>query len=289
MAILVDERSRVVIQGITGNIGRSFAERMARHYRNFVGGVTPGKGGSLVAGVPVFDSVAEAVEATGANTSVITVPAPFVKDAVYEGLDAGIRVLSIYTEHVPIHDATQFVRFALLRGARLVGPNAAGVVSPGKASAAELNEDQLPLRPGPVGVMSKSGTLSYEVIDGLGARGLGQSTVCCLGGDPILGTTFREALELFEADPETRVVVLLGEIGGTDEMAAAEFIPRAAKPVVAYIAGRAAPPGKRMGHAGAIVTRAADTAAAKMEILRKAGARVAEDLSEIPEMVAAAV
>lgn len=285
MAIIMDENSRTVIQGITGQVGTSFAARMVKRYPNLVGGVSPGKGGQQVCGLPVFDSVSEAVEKTSANTSLIVVPAPFVKDAVLEAADTGVSVIWIYTDNVPIHEVMVFVQYCKLKGITLVGPNSAGVVSPGKASASELNEDQLPLVPGPVGIVSKSGSLTYEVIDGLGEVGLGESTILCLGGDPVLGTSYLDALRMFEKDSQTRLVVLLGEIGGTAEVDAAAYISSLSKPVVAYICGHIAPPGKKMGHAGAIVSRNLDTAGAKSRALREAGAIVADLVTDIPALV----
>jgi succinyl-CoA synthetase alpha subunit len=285
MAILVDERSRIVIQGITGNIGANFATEARRLYPAvMVAGVTPGRGGQSVAGVPVYDAVAEAVERHGADTSFVCVPAPAVKDSVVEAIDAGIRTIGVYTEGVPLHEAVQLVAYAGSRGARLLGPNAAGVLSPGKAGMGEITEGYFPTRPGSLGIVAKSGSIVYEVV-ALTTEVEGQSTMVCLGGDPILGTTFLDVLRLFEADPETRVVLLIGEIGGPDEIAAADGIRTMRTPVVAYVCGHAAPPGKKMGHAGAIVSGGRDTAAAKSEALRAAGAEVARTLPELPGLV----
>ncbi len=282
MAIIIDENSKVIIQGITGRVGKNFAERMARHYKNFVGGVTPGKGGQEVCGKPVFNTVADAVTSLGANTSVIVVAAPYVKDAVFEALDAGIKTLWIYTDKVPVHDTMEMVQYVQLKGARLIGPNSAGIVSPGKASASELNEDKLPLKPGEIGLVSKSGSLSYEVIHMIYECGLGFSTVICVGGDPVLGTNIQDALSLFKDDPQTKAVVMLGEVGGSDEADSVETIKTMGKPVVAYIAGHSAPAKKKMGHAGAIVSSAADTAQGKSEVLREAGVHVVETIEDIP-------
>lgn len=283
MAIIVNEFSRVIIQGITGRIGRTFAERMAKYYDNFVGGVTPGKGGQIVSGKPVFNNVEEAVLKLNANTSVVVVAAPFVKSAVIEALDAGIKTIWVYTDKVPIHETMIMVQYAKLKGATLVGPNSAGVVSPGKASAAELNEEQLPLIPGSVGLVSKSGSLSYEVINIISEAGFGFSTVICIGGDPVLGTTSGDVLEAFKNDDETKAVVLIGEVGGTDEIDNIDIIKQMNKPVVAYISGHTAPPKKKMGHAGAIVSGNSDTAAAKTSVLQDAGVITAMCIEEIPE------
>jgi len=285
VAILVDRRSRLVIQGITGNIGTNFATETRRLYPDvMVAGVTPGRGGRTVAGVPVYDAVAEAVARHGADTALVCVPAPAVKDSVVEALDAGIRIVSVYTEGVPLHEAALLVAYARACGARLLGPNAAGVLSPGRAGMGEITEGYFPARPGRLGIVAKSGSIMYETV-ALTSELEGQSTMVCLGGDPILGTTFRDVLELFEADPGTRAVVLVGEIGGPDEFAAAEFVRTMRKPVVAYVCGHAAPPARKMGHAGAIVTGNRDTAAAKSAALREAGARVARTLPELPALL----
>lgn len=285
MAIIVDKNSRIIIQGITGTTGRTFAERMSRYYDTLVGGVTPGKKGETVFGKPVFNFVDEAVRETGANTSLVVVPAPFVKDAAMEAIDAGIKTIWIYTDKVPVHDAMEIIQYAKLKGVRLIGPNSAGVVSPGKASAAEHNEEQLPLREGHIGLLSKSGSLSYEVINLLYENGFGFSSVICIGGDPVLGTSCRDVLELFAADPETEAVVMIGEIGGTDETDCADIMQAMGKPVVAYISGHIAPEKKKMGHAGAIIGGASESAKGKSAILRQAGITVAESIEEIPQLL----
>jgi succinyl-CoA synthetase alpha subunit len=285
VAILVDARSRLVIQGITGNIGANFATETRRLYPDvMVAGVTPGRGGQTVAGVPVYDAVADAVARHGADTAFVCVPAPAVADSVLEAIDAGIRVLAVYTEGVPLHEAARLVAYARARGVHLLGPNAAGVLSPGKAGMGEITEGYFPTRPGRLGVVTKSGSIMYETV-ALTSEIEGQSTMVCLGGDPLLGTTFLDVLRLFEADDETRAVVLIGEIGGPDELAAADGIRTMRTPVVAYVCGHAAPPGKKMGHAGAIVSGGRDTAAAKSEALRAAGAGVARTLPELPGLV----
>jgi succinyl-CoA synthetase alpha subunit len=289
MAILVDRGSRLVIQGITGNIGANFARETGRLYPDvLVAGVTPGRGGQTVAGVPVYDAVADAVLRHGADTALVCVPPAAVKDSVIEAFDAGIRLAAVYAEGVPLHEAVQLVAYARARGARLLGPNAAGVLSPGRAGMGEITEGYFPTRAGRLGIVSKSGSIMYETV-ALTTEIEGQSTMVCLGGDPILGTTFADVLPLFEADPETRAVVLVGEIGGPDELAAAACIRTMRKPVVAYVCGHAAPPARKMGHAGAIVTGGRDTASAKSQALEAAGARVARTLPELPALVRAAL
>jgi len=289
MAILVDQRSRIIIQGITGNLGTNFATETKRLYPEvLVAGVTPGRGGQTVARVPVYDAVADAVSRHRADTALVCVPPLAVRDSVIEALDAGIRLVAVYAEGVPLHEAAQLVAYARAAGGRLLGPNAAGILSPGQAGMGEITEGYFPTRPGRLGLVSKSGSIMYETV-ALTTEIEGQSTMVCLGGDPILGTTFLDVLPLFEADPETRVVVLIGEIGGPDELAAAEFVRAMRKPVVAYVCGHAAPPAMRMGHAGAIVTGGRDTAAAKSEALRAAGARVARTLPELPDLLRAAL
>lgn len=253
MAIIIDNSSRIIIQGITGTTGKTFAERMSKYYKTLVGGVTPGKGGEQVFGVPVFNFVHEAVEKAGANTSIVAVPARFAKDASMEAMDAGIKTVWVYTDKIPVHDAMEMIQYAFLKGVRLIGPNSAGVVSPGKASAAEHNEDQLPMTEGSIGVLSKSGSLSYEVINMIYEAGLGFSTIICIGGDPVVGTSCRDVLQLFRDDEETKAVVMIGEIGGTDETDCIDIIEKMGKPIVAYISGHIAPEKKKMGHAGAII------------------------------------
>jgi len=287
MAILIDRDDRIVIQGITGNVGSNFAQRLLQYGTPVVGGVTPGKGGLQVHGVPVYDSVYQARADLGATASLVTVPPAFVKDAVLEAVDAGLRLVVVYTEHTPVHDALQMCRYARVRGTVFLGPNSAGCVSPGRANLSDLNDANL--RPGRVGIVSKSGTMTYEAIGDLQRAGLGESTVVCLGGDPVVGTHYAEVLERFEEDPETDAVVLLGEIGGQAEIRAAEVIRRMSKPVVAYVAGLWAPKDKRMGHAGAIVEQGNDTAAAKIDALRQAGALVADQITQVGELVVRSV
>jgi succinyl-CoA synthetase alpha subunit len=288
MTVLVHRETRVLVQGITGHQGTVHTRQMREFGTNVVGGVTPGKGGSTVEGVPVFDSVRAAISATRANASCIFVPAPFAKDALLEAVDAGIPLSVIVTEHIPFHDMLVMYHYARSHGARIVGPNCPGVASPGVAKIGII--PNVVFRPGRVGVISRSGTLTYEIVNGIKEVGLGQSTCIGLGGDPVVGTSFVDALPLFQEDPETDVLVLVGEIGGTAEEEAADYIQHHfTKPVVAYIAGRSAPPGKRMGHAGAIISRGRGTAETKLAALKAAGAQVARFPYEIPDLVAAIV
>jgi succinyl-CoA synthetase alpha subunit len=284
MSILVDENTKLIVQGITGRDGSFHAARMKEYGTKVVAGVTPGKGGTDVDGIPVFDTVAEAKEATDANTSIIFVPVAFAADAVYEAIDADLGLVVIITEGVPVADMNKIYRHAAEQGVRFVGPNSPGLISPGKAKVgimpARIHE------PGGVGVVSRSGTLTYEVVYALTREGLGQSTCIGIGGDPVIGTGFLDCLGMFEADPETNAVVLIGEIGGDDEERAAEYVKAAmSKPVVSFIAGRTAPPGKRMGHAGAIISGGAGTAEGKRKALTAAGVGVADTPSAIPAML----
>lgn len=281
MAILVDTKSRILIQGITGSTGRSYAQRMRAGGTPLVGGIAPGRGGQEVAGVPVFDNAAQAVAATGATAALTVIRSELALDAVLESLEAGITTLVLYTENVPVHDAIKMRAYARAKGARLLGPNSAGVISPGKANLADLNDANV--RPGRIGVVSKSGTLTYEVIEDLQKLGFGESSVVCLGGDPVIGTTYTDVLPLFDADDETDLVVLIGEPGGGLEYQAIAAIPAMHKPVVAYIAAQNAPPEKRMGHAGAIHGGRADgsTASAKLAAFRAAGCEAVGRVTEV--------
>lgn len=283
MAILVDGNSRILIQGVTGHTGRNLAARLLDEGSPLVGGVSPRHAGGEVSGLRVFASCYEAVAETGANCSFVSVPAPFAAGAALEAIDAGIATIVVYTEGVPVHDAMHMVAYAQRRGARLVGPNAAGCISPGLANLSDLNGALL--GKGPVGIVSKSGTLTYEVIDALNAQGLGQSTVACLGGDPVIGLRHNDVLELFENDPATSAVVLIGEIGGRSELDAAETAHRLTKPVVAYIAGLHAPAGKRMGHAGAMLGSPEENVPGKRAAWKRAGAVVVNDVLEIGDAV----
>ena len=295
MSILIDKSTRLIVQGITGRDGAFHTRQMIDYGTRVVAGVTPGKGGEKMHGVPVFDSVAEAVKATRANTSVIYVPAPFAADAIYEAADAGLGLIVCITEGLPVRDALgAWHHVAALRERgdgvhpRLVGPNCPGLISPGQCKVGILPGNIV--KPGPVGLVSRSGTLTYEVVHQLSHAGLGQSTCLGIGGDPVIGTNFIDALTLFEADPATEAIVLIGEIGGSDEEEAAQFIRRHVhKPVVAFVAGQTAPPGKRMGHAGAIISGGTGTAAEKMAAFQAAGVPVANIPSEIPGLIAQAL
>lgn len=285
MAILIDERTRLLVQGLTGREGTFHAQQAAAFGTTVVGGVTPGKGGTTHEGWPVFDSVSAAAGATGATASVIFVPPAAAADAVMEAADAGLETVVCITEGIPTLDMVRVVDFLDGRPTRLVGPNCPGVLSPGKAKAGIIPGHIA--AEGPVGIVSRSGTLTYEAMHQLTTLGLGQTTCVGIGGDPLIGTSFVDALELFGADPETEAVVLIGEIGGTAEEEAAAFIAeRFAKPVVAFIAGRTAPAGRRMGHAGAIIAGGAGTAAQKMSALADAGATVVESPADVGAAVA---
>jgi succinyl-CoA synthetase alpha subunit len=288
LSIFIDENTRVVVQGLTGEQGRFHAARMAEYGTRVVAGVTPGKAGQQVDGTPVFDSVEDAVSRTEANVAVIFVPAPFAADAILESADAGVPLVICVTEGIPVHDMARVYSFFRCgrTPSRLVGPNCPGMISPGKSNVGIIPGSVA--SPGHVGLVSRSGTLTYQIMDELTAMGIGQSTTVGIGGDPIVGTDFIDCLAAFEQDPETHSVVLIGEIGGEDEEKAAAYISESvSKPVVAYIAGFTAPPGKRMGHAGAIVSGSRGTAAAKAEALEAAGVRVGRNPSEVAGLVAA--
>ena len=280
MSILLDKDTRVVVQGITGRDGSFHALSMLDYGTRVVGGVTPGKGGQRVGPLPVFDSVAEAMAQTGATCSVLFVPAKFATGAIREAADAGIRLIICITEGIPVLESIANCRYVKDKGARLIGPNCPGLISPGQSKAGILPGHIH--RAGRVGVISRSGTLTYEIVHQLSAHGIGQSTCIGVGGDPVVGTRFVELLQMFEQDPQTDAVVLIGEIGGTDEETAAAFIRREMrKRVVALICGRTAPPGKRMGHAGAIVSGGQGGAEAKVDALRSAGVRVVDRPDEV--------
>ncbi len=283
MAVLVDKNTRVLVQGITGREGEFHTRQMLEYGTQVVAGVTPGKGGQEVLGVPVFDTVRQAVAATGADASVVFVPAPFAADAVLEAADAGVRLVVCITEGIPVQDMVKTVALVRQKGVRLIGPNCPGIITAGQCKIGIMPGNIF--TPGPVGLISRSGTLTYEIVDLLTKSGLGQSTCIGIGGDPVLGSTFADLLPLFEADAETQAIVLVGEIGGSDEEIAAEYIRTMRKPVVGFISGRTAPPGKRMGHAGAIISGRTGTPQAKVDALRAAGVPVADALYEIPELV----
>ena len=289
MSILVDKNTRLVVSGITGREGAFHTTQMIEYGTNVVAGVTPGKGGQVfeAAGqrVPVFDTVKEAVEETEANASMIIVPARFAPDSIYETADAGIPLIVCLTEHIPILDMISVRSYLDTKGVRLIGPNCPGLLTPEQAKVGFIPGDIA--MPGTVGVVSKSGTLTYEVVDALTRHGMGQSTCVGIGGDPINGTDFIDVLRMFEADPETKQIILIGEIGGRAEEDAAAFIDEhMTKRVTAFIAGRTAPPGRRMGHAGAIVEGNSGTAEGKVAALRAAGVRVADHPDQIADMVA---
>ena len=285
MSILIDENTRLIIQGITGREGTFHCEQMLAYGTNVVAGVTPGKGGQEVFGVPVFNTVREAVEATDANATVIFVPAMYTAAGVYEALDAGLKLILTIAEHVPVHDMMGVYHAARMKGARVIGPNSFGVISPGKSKAGFMAHRIF--MPGSVGIMSRSATNCYETVFMMTNAGIGQSTCVGIGGDSIPGSTFADVLPLFEKDPETKVIVLIGEIGGCEEELAAAYIKDyITKPVVALIAGKNAPKGKSMGHAGAIV--AADgtgSAEKKEEALRAAGVHIAETTTDVVEIL----
>jgi succinyl-CoA synthetase alpha subunit len=288
MSILVDQSTKLIVQGITGREGGFHTNQMIAYGTNVVAGVTPGKGGTDFEGVPVYDSVAQAVSATGANASVIFVPGPFAADAILEAEAAGLPFVCAITEGVPQHDMIRAVnKLRENPDCRLVGPNCAGIISPGKCKIG-IMPGQI-FAEGRVGLVSRSGTLTYEIVNELTNAGLGQSTCIGIGGDPLLGTTFVDVLPMFEADPETDAVVMIGEIGGSDEENGAEYIKKMTKPVVAFISGRTAPPGKRMGHAGAIISGGIGGPDSKVKALLEAGAKVADTTTEIPGLVKSAL
>ena len=284
MSVLIDKNSKVLVQGVTGRDGSFHALKMRSYGTNIVGGTSPGKGGQNVEGIPVFNTVAEAVEKTGADTSIIFVPAPFAKDAMFEAADAGIKLIVCITEGVPVMDAVAAQHYIKLKGARLVGPNCPGLISPDKSMVGILPTNIF--KKGGTGVISRSGTLTYEIVDSLTKSGFGESTAIGVGGDPVVGLYFEDMLQLFQDDPETDSIVLVGEIGGDAEERAADFIKKSiTKPVVAFISGRQAPKGKQMGHAGAIITTGSGTAAEKIAAFEAVGVPVAKETSEIPTLL----
>jgi succinyl-CoA synthetase alpha subunit len=284
MAILVDRDTRLLVQGLTGSEGRFHGLRNRAYGTNLVAGVTPGKGGQEVDGTPVFGTVAEAVAATGADTSLVFVPASFAADAVYEAVDAGIGTVVCITEHIPVHDTLRLVAYARSRGVTMIGPNCPGALSPGKANVGIIPAEVFAA--GPVGLVSRSGTLTYQIGNELAQLGIGNSTIVGIGGDPVIGSTFVDILARFEADQETELVVLVGEIGGDEEEKAARHVAEhMTKPVLAYIAGFSAPPGKTMGHAGAIISGSAGTAQAKKDALEAAGIAVGTTPTELAQLV----
>jgi succinyl-CoA synthetase alpha subunit len=293
MSIFIDKQSRVVVQGITGRDGSFHTSQMVEYGTDVVAGVTPGKGGQVFTSatgrdIPIFNTVEDARAATGADVSVIYVPPPFAAGAVMEAADAGIEFIVAITEGVPVLDMTRAAAFVRDRGARLLGPNCPGLITPGQAKVGII-PGQI-TTPGPVGVISRSGTLTYEAVNQLTQAGIGQTTCVGIGGDPIIGTNFIDCLEAFSRDPETRAIAMIGEIGGTDEQEAAEWIRDHLEiPVVGFIAGQTAPPGRQMGHAGAIISGSAGTAAEKMKVFADCGIAVARRPAEIRELISEAL
>ena len=288
MAILIDETTRLAVQGLTGKEGAFHALRNRAYGTQVVAGVTPGKGGEEFHGIPVFDAVSQAVEHAGANTSLIFVPARFAADAILEAAEAGVRLVVCVTEGIPVLDMARVRNYLRGKDVELVGPNCPGLISPGAANVGIIPSEIC--MPGSVGLVSRSGTLTYQIVNELTQRGIGQSTCVGMGGDPVHGLGFIECLSRFEADPSTEAVIVIGEIGGSDEEEAAEYVAgHVTKPVVAYVAGFSAPPGKRMGHAGAIVTGSSSTAQAKADAFEAAGVRVGRNPTEVAELLAAAL
>jgi succinyl-CoA synthetase alpha subunit len=285
MSIFIDAGTKLLVQGITGRDGSFHAKQMMEYGTKVVAGVTPGKGGQRFEGsVPVFDTVAAAVKETGANATVIYVPAAVAASAILEAADAGVALIVCITEGLPVLDMTKVLPFVQERGVRLIGPNCPGLISPGKSKVGIIPGNIC--KPGKIGIVSRSGTLTYEIIHQLSTNGFGQSTCVGIGGDPLIGTNFIDCLGAFAADPETEAIVMIGEIGGTDEQQAAEFVARKVKkPVVGFIAGQTAPPGRRMGHAGAIISGSSGTAAEKMAALERAGIAVMKRPADVVGLI----
>jgi succinyl-CoA synthetase alpha subunit len=284
MSILINKNTKVIVQGITGRDGSFHAAKMKEYGTQVVGGTSPGKGGQEVAGIPVFNTVKDAVEATGANTSIIFVPAPFAKDAMLEAIDGGVKLVVCITEGVPTIDAVQAQRYAKVKGVQVIGPNCPGLISPDLSMVGIMPANIF--KKGHTGVISRSGTLTYEVVNNLTEAGLGQSTAVGVGGDPVVGLYFEDLLQMFQDDPDTDSIAMIGEIGGDAEERAAQFIKEhVTKPVAVFISGRQAPPGKQMGHAGAIISGSSGSAASKIAAFEAVGVPVANETREIPELL----
>ncbi len=291
MTVLVGPNTKAIVQGITGREGSFHAQRMLEYGTKVVGGVTPGKGGTTVHGLPVFDTVEEAVKATGADTSVVFVPAKFAAEAVYEAVDAGVKLVVVITEHIPIHDTLKFVNYAKARGVNVIGPNCPGIVAPPVKVKVGIMPNNIYQVPGRIGIASRSGTLTYEISYQLVRAGLGINTAIGVGGDPIVGTDLVEATLMMARDPDIDAIVVIGEVGGDAEERLAKLYAEGAikKPLVGYVAGRTAPPEKRMGHAGAIVMLGSGDANGKVKALREAGIPVADTPMEVPQLVLKAI
>ncbi|MDT7869849.1 MAG: succinate--CoA ligase subunit alpha [Thermoproteus sp.] len=291
MTVLVGPNTKAIVQGITGREGSFHAQRMLEYGTKIVGGVTPGKGGATVHGLPVFDTVEEAVKATGADTSVVFVPAKFAAEAVYEAVDAGVKLVVVITEHIPIHDTLKFVNYARARGVNVIGPNCPGIVAPPVKVKLGIMPNNIYQVPGRIGMVSRSGTLTYEISYQLVRAGLGINTAIGVGGDPIVGTDLVEATLMMARDPDIDAIVVIGEVGGDAEERLAKLYAEGAikKPLVGYVAGRTAPPEKRMGHAGAIVMLGSGDANGKVKALREAGIPVADTPMEVPQLVLKAI
>jgi len=285
MTILIDKNTKVIVQGVTGHQGKFHSKRMLEYGTKIVAGVTPGKGGQVVHDkIPVYETVKEAKDATDANASIIFVPARFATDSVFEAINAGLSLVVVITEHIPIHDALKFVNYAKANRTVIIGPNTPGIISPGESLLGIMPPHIF--KRGSIGIVSRSGTLTYEIASALSRNGFGQSTCVGIGGDPVTGADFIEILQYFNDDKDTKAVVLIGEIGGDAEERAAEYIKEYfSKPVVAFIAGRTAPPGKRMGHAGAIISGKSGTAETKINALKQAGVEIANLPSEVPKLL----
>jgi len=291
MTVLVGPNTKAIVQGITGREGSFHAQRMLEYGTKIVGGVTPGKGGTTVHGLPVFDTVEEAVKATGVDTSVVFVPAKFAAEAVYEAVDAGVKLVVVITEHIPIHDTLKFVNYAKARGVNVIGPNCPGIVAPPVKVKLGIMPNNIYQVPGRIGMVSRSGTLTYEISYQLVRAGLGINTAIGVGGDPIVGTDLVEATLMMARDPDIDAIVVIGEVGGDAEERLAKLYAEGAikKPLVGYVAGRTAPPEKRMGHAGAIVMLGSGDANGKVKALREAGIPVADTPMEVPQLVLKAI